>query len=144
MERNMHDIEQMIADAQAREAERRRQREDAQAREEEWRRQEKITWLTRRIGTQLGVEWLNLGEIRVLRGGTPALFFSHQGGSYALSFSNSAYTATWILKRFMPDNRIIKKLINHYSDSQQVKDLILLAVRDLSGVPEEDKGEISF
>jgi hypothetical protein len=44
----------------------------------------------------------------------------------------------------MPDNLIIKKLINHYSDSQQVKDLILLAVRDLSGVPEEDKGEISF
>jgi hypothetical protein len=140
----MHDIDQMIADAQAREAERRRQREDAQAREEEWRRQEKIAGLTRRIGAHLGVEWLEMGEIYVLCGGTPALFFSHQGGSYALSFSNSAYTATWILKRFMPDNRIIKKLINHYSDSQQVKDLILLAVRDLSGVPEEDKGEISF
>jgi hypothetical protein len=140
----MHDIDQMIADAQAREVDRTRRREDAQARELEYRQQEKIAGLTRRIGVHLGVEWLEMGEIYVLRGGTPALFFSYQGGSYALYFSDSAY-ATWILKRFMPDNRVLKTLIHaDSSDRQQVKDLILLAVRDLSGVPEEDKGEISF
>jgi hypothetical protein len=148
MERNMHDIEQMIADAQAREAERRRQQTEQERQETERRQQEKLTWLENRLHTLLPT-WLEIGELRIADDGNPALAFRYQDSDYGLFHHNGVNRTVWEVKRGTmqidctgqkrPIIRTQRIEDYQWRGKEQLQDQILCAIARLAAYPDEEQ-----
>ena len=91
-----------------------------------------MTWLRSRIIEALGEDWLALGELRIAADGNPALAFNHQGGDYALFYSNRINNCQWIVRRGMPGDVILTENIRVWRDKQQLQDRILCAIASLA------------
>jgi hypothetical protein len=140
----MSDINQMIADAQAREAERQRRREEAIEQEAERRRQEKLSYFENQIRQWLDPMWLELGELRIADDGNPALAFRYQDSDYGLFYNNGINRTSWVVKRGVMRETsnglepVVRSLLiedHQWKGKEQLQDVILCTIARLSAYP---------